>query len=87
MGKSRNGKWLVYILRCQDGSLYTGITNDLSKRLRAHRERKGSKYVASRLPFRVALTEHAGSKSAALRREIQIKRMDKSTKEAILDSK
>lgn len=65
--------WLVYILECRDGTLYTGITNDLLRRLAAHRSGRGSRYVASRLPVRVVWKEKAESRSAASRREAQIK--------------
>ena len=67
--------WDVYILECSDGSFYTGITRDIVKRLAAHKAGKGSKYVASRLPFQLVYKEEAKSKSAALKREIAIKKM------------
>jgi putative endonuclease len=76
--------WRVYILRCRDGSLYTGCTNDLDARLSAHSAGKGAKYTASRLPVQVVYTEPADSKSAAMRREIQIKRWTKAKKEAFI---
>lgn len=69
------GSYHVYILECRDGSYYTGIARDLAKRLSAHEAGKGSRYVASRLPFRMVYTEILGSKSAALKREIEIKKM------------
>jgi putative endonuclease len=76
--------WHVYILRCRDGSLYTGYTNDLDARLSAHNAGKGAKYTASRRPVQVVYTESAGSKSAAMRREIQIKRWTKAKKDALI---
>jgi putative endonuclease len=76
--------WHVYILRCRDGSLYTGCTNDLDARLAAHNTGKGAKYTASRRPVRVVYTEPVDSKPAAMRREIQIKRLPKSEKEALV---
>ena len=76
--------WLVYILRCRDGSLYTGCTNDLDSRLAAHNAGKGAKYTASRRPVKVVYTESVDSKSAAMRREIQIKRSTKEEKEALV---
>ncbi|MFM7137731.1 MAG: GIY-YIG nuclease family protein, partial [Planctomycetota bacterium] len=60
--------WLVYLLRCSDGSLYTGITNDLPKRLKAHTTCKASRYTRSRLPVTLAYSEPQKSKSAALKR-------------------
>lgn len=67
--------WTVYILRCGDGTLYTGCTNDLPRRLAAHQNGKGAKYTRSRLPVTLAYQEKAVDKSAALRREIAIKRL------------
>ncbi len=63
---------LVYLLRCSDGSLYTGITNDLPKRLKAHAAGRASKYTRSRLPVRLVYSEPQRSKSAALKREAAI---------------
>jgi putative endonuclease len=65
--------YYLYILKCADNSLYTGITNDLKKRINAHEKGNGSKYVRSRLPFKVVYTEKVGTKSKALKREHQIK--------------
>ncbi len=72
--------WLVYMLRCRDGSLYTGITNDLPKRLKAHAAGKASRYTRSRLPVRLAYEEQQASKSAALKREAAIKKLPRRTK-------
>jgi len=72
--------WLVYILRCRDGSLYTGITNDLSKRLRAHAAGKASRYTRSRLPVRLAYQEPQATKSSALKREAAIKSLSRTQK-------
>jgi putative endonuclease len=74
-------RWLVYILRCHDGSLYTGITNDLPKRLTAHAAGRALKYTRSRLPVRLAYSESQRSKSAALEREAAIKRLRRAEKE------
>lgn len=76
--------WFIYLLRCFDNSLYCGITNDLKRRLRTHKAGKGSKYVRSRLPFKIVYYELALTKSEALRREIQIKGMKKSEKENLI---
>lgn len=72
--------WLVYMLRCRDGSLYTGITNDLPKRLKAHAAGKASRYTRSRLPVRLVYEEPQASKSAALKREAAIKKLPRRTK-------
>ena len=71
---------LAYILRCRDGSLYTGITNDLDKRLKAHAAGKASRYTRSRLPVELAYSEPQPSKSAALKREAAIKRLSRRAK-------
>ncbi|MCE9630845.1 MAG: GIY-YIG nuclease family protein [Planctomycetia bacterium] len=72
--------WTVYILRCRDGSLYTGITNDLPKRLKAHAAGKASSYTRSRLPVRLAYQEPQPTKSRALKREVAIKMLPRSQK-------
>ena len=78
--------WLVYVLRCGDGSLYTGITNDLPKRLVTHAAGKASKYTRSRLPVRLAHTEPVRSKSAALKREAAIKKLSRRRKDLLVRS-
>ncbi len=76
--------YYVYILKCSDDSLYTGITNDLDNRLLMHKLGKGSKYVRSRLPFKIVYKEELKTKSEALKREIQIKKMNKNAKIKLL---
>lgn len=75
-----DGKYIVYILQCADGSLYTGITNDLSKRLLAHASGKGAKYTRGRGPFTVVFTKTFSSKSEALKAEHRIKSFDRKRK-------
>lgn len=70
----------VYILRCGDGTLYTGIARDVERRLAVHRSGKGAKYTRSRLPLTVVYQEALPDKSAALRREIAIKRLTRAEK-------
>jgi predicted GIY-YIG superfamily endonuclease len=82
--KSVGSQWMVYVLRCRDGSLYTGITNNLPKRINAHAAGKASKYTRSRLPVAVVFQEAAGSKSAALRREAAIKQLPRRRKDQLL---
>jgi len=77
-------RWLVYLLRCRDGSLYTGITNDLPKRLKSHAAGKASRYTRSRLPVTLDYTEPQPSKSAALKREAAIKRLRRAQKERLM---
>ena len=76
--------YLVYILRCGDGTLYTGCTNDLSRRLRAHQSGRGAKYTRSRLPVELAYWEAAEDRSAGLRGEASIKAMPGAEELALL---
>lgn len=77
--------YFLYILRCSDKSLYTGITNDVENRLEKHRLGKGSKYVRSRLPFELVYTEELPNKSSALKREIKIKKMSREEKLKLIE--
>ena len=70
----------TYILRCKDGSLYTGWTNDLEKRVAAHNAGTGSKYTRTRLPVELIYYESFPTKSEAMRREVQIKRLTRDEK-------
>lgn len=78
-----SSRWLVYLLRCRDGSLYCGITNDLPKRLKAHASGKASRYTRSRLPVKLVYSEPQKSKSAALKREAAIKKLSRPQKEQL----
>lgn len=75
--------WVVYLLRCRDGSLYCGMTSDIKKRLAAHNSGRGAKYTRSRRPVFLAYSEPAKSKGDALRREAAIKRLPKAAKEML----
>jgi predicted GIY-YIG superfamily endonuclease len=75
--------WLIYIVECRDGSLYTGITNDLQKRIASHNAGTGAKYTAARRPVRLVYREHAASRSAASKREITIKRLPRKAKQEL----
>lgn len=75
---------MVYLLRCRDGSLYTGITNDLARRLAAHRAGKASAYTRSRRPVRLVYREIVRDRSGALRREAAIKRLRREDKLALI---
>lgn len=68
-------EFYVYVLECADKTLYTGYTNDLDKRLKAHNSGKGAKYTRSRRPVRLIYSECFESKSEALKREYQIKQL------------
>jgi predicted GIY-YIG superfamily endonuclease len=84
--RHRKQAWLVYILRCGDDSFYTGITNNLARRLLAHHAGTASRYTRSRLPVKLVYVESAGSRSAALQRELLIKRMSRMWKERLIGS-
>lgn len=73
-------EWKLYILECKDGSLYTGVTDDLPHRLAAHRAGKGAKYTRGRGPLILRYTERCEDRSAALRRELQIKKLTRQQK-------
>lgn len=72
--------WKLYILRCGDGSLYTGITTDIQSRLEAHSSGKGAKYTRGRGPLELVYTEECPDKSTALKREMAIKHLSRAEK-------
>jgi putative endonuclease len=74
----------VYILRCRDGSLYTGWSSDLQRRLARHRAGRASRYTASRLPVELVLAVAMADRSAAMREEARIKSLDRSAKLALI---
>jgi putative endonuclease len=76
----------VYLLRCADGSLYTGWTVDLDARLRRHAAGKASAYTRSRLPVELALALPMGDRSEALREEARIKALDRTGKLALIEA-
>ena len=73
-----------YLLECADGTLYCGWTNDLEKRLAAHRRGTGSKYTRARLPVRLVWHEAFETKGEAMRREAAVKRLTRKEKEALI---
>lgn len=73
-------RWFVYILRCADGTLYTGSTDDVARRLDVHNSGKGAKYTRSRRPVQVVYSEECESYSAALKREYAIKQLTRQQK-------
>lgn len=77
-------RWILYILECRDGSLYTGVTIDMARRLRQHQLGKASRYTRSRLPVLLVYREFCPDRSAALRRELAVKAMSRSAKIAML---
>jgi len=78
--------WFVYMLHCADGSLYTGVTTDLERRLREHNEdnRLGARYTRARRPVQLAWHEQLADRSGALRREIEVKRLPRRHKLALV---
>ena len=77
-------KWYLYVLRCGDGTLYTGITTDVQARFAQHRAGKGAKYTRGRGPLEVVYTEECEDHSAALKRELAVKALSREEKEKML---
>ena len=78
--------WFVYILRCADGSLYTGITRDVERRLKQHNAGTASRYTRGRFPVSLEYQEEQPSQSMALKRELSIKALSRKAKEALIQS-
>lgn len=76
--------WLVYIIRCSDGSLYTGITTDLQRRFQQHASGTGAKYFRGRKPLEVAYCEEGHTRSSASRREMEIKGLERDAKLSLI---
>ncbi len=75
--------WFLYILKCGDGSLYTGVTTDIDRRLKMHREGKASRYTRTRRPVELVYREECGSRSQALARECAVKSLPRAKKEKL----
>ena len=76
--------WVVYMLRCADGSLYTGITTDVSRRCDQHNAGTASRYTRGRLPIRLVYEEDVTSRSLALKREAVMKALSRMEKESLI---
>ena len=76
--------WYLYILRCRDDTLYTGITTNVEKRLEAHSSGRGAKYPRGRGPLELVYRETCGTHSDALKRELAVKRMTRAKKQALI---
>lgn len=74
----------TYIVSCRDGSLYTGWTKDLERRIKAHNEGKGAKYTKSRRPVKLVYYEEFETKQEAMRREYEIKQLSRREKEQLV---
>ena len=84
----RKSPWSVYILRCADGSLYTGITRDVARRVEEHNSNKlAAKYTRSRRPVTLVYQERAATRSAAGKREYRIKQLSRSDKQKLVGKK
>ena len=88
MDTTPQNNWLIYILECRDDSLYCGITNNLEKRLKQHKEEiiGGAKYTRSHWPCKLVYEEKSASRSQALKREAIIKKMSKVEKQTLISS-
>lgn len=73
-------RWFVYAVRCRDGSIYTGITTDLARRIKTHNAGQGGAYTRSRKPVRLIFREAQPTRSSALKREAEIKRWSRAEK-------
>jgi putative endonuclease len=73
-------RWFVYILECGDGTLYTGVTNNVEARIESHRAGKGAKYTRGRLPLRLVCTIPCRNKGTALKKEYALKRLSRDKK-------
>ena len=81
--KTSSGKWSLYILKCCDGSFYTGITNDLERRLKMHQAGKAARYTRTRGPVEMLYSETCGDRSSALIRECEVKGWPRAKKETL----
>ncbi|MBI3610578.1 MAG: GIY-YIG nuclease family protein [Nitrospirae bacterium] len=81
----KDGSWVLYILRCSDGSFYAGITNDLERRLNQHRNGRASRYTRSRRPVGIVYHESCANRSHALKREFTVKALSRKEKEKLVE--
>lgn len=79
------GKWYVYIVKCVDGTLYTGITTDIDRRIRQHNEGKAAKYTRGRHPVKLQMVWEMNDRSAALKYEYRIKQLTRAQKILLLE--
>jgi putative endonuclease len=81
---NKKQRWFVYILECGDGTLYTGITNNVAARIEAHRLGRGAKYTRGRQPLKLVCSIASRNKSAALKKEYAIKKLSRDEKLALI---
>ena len=84
MAETTNKAWSLYLVRCADGSLYTGITNNVTRRCQQHNAGTASRYTRSRLPVELIYQESHVSRSVALKRELAVKAMSREEKESLI---
>ncbi len=84
MQNFNDNQWVVYILECSDKTFYCGITNNIDKRFIKHNEGKGAKYTKARIPVKLIYLETQENKSAAAKREYQIKKLSRKEKEELI---
>lgn len=85
--KNTGGRWYLYVLQCRDNTLYTGITNDLQRRVQQHNNGTASRYTRNRLPVALAYQERCLGRSSALRKEYAMKQLSKKDKEKYIANK
>ncbi len=82
-----NPEWSIYMVRCRDGSLYTGIATDIERRFAEHQAGTGAKYLRGRAPLKLVFKKRIGSRSLALKIERMIKRLPKDKKERVVNTR
>jgi predicted GIY-YIG superfamily endonuclease len=82
--KKQAAAWSLYVLKCRDGTLYTGITNDLPRRITQHNNGTASRYTRSRLPVKLVHQERCRGRSSALKKEYAIKQLTRKEKKAYI---
>jgi predicted GIY-YIG superfamily endonuclease len=82
--RKKAAAWLLYVLKCRDNTLYTGITIDVSRRVQQHNSGSASRYTRSRLPVKLIFSEPCRSRSQALKKEYAMKRLSREKKEEYL---
>ena len=82
-----NDDWHVYIVECSDGSLYTGISNNVEKRVAAHNNKKGAKYTKTRLPVTLLVSWECGTRSDASKEEYRVKKLTRKKKIELINER
>lgn len=80
----KTAAWLLYVLKCRDGTLYTGITTDVLRRVQQHNDGRASRYTRSRLPVKLLFSEPCRAHSQALKKEYAVKRLSRKEKIAYI---